>query len=324
MHILITGVAGFIGSNLARALLERNYQVTGVDNFSQGFQRNVADLASDPRFHLVEGDVRDEGLLSRAAKQADAFVHLAAYKIPRYGNTLATLEINAHGTRNVLKVATEGKRRIVAASTSDVYGCNPAVPFNESSELWLGPTTVPRWAYAVSKLFDEQLAFAYWREKQVPVVMVRFFGGYGPAQNTSWWGGPQSVFIDAALNNQTMQIHGDGQQTRSFTYISDHVAGLVQCIERPEAVGHAFNLGNNREITILGLAELIWGMIRDDVPKYELVPYQTFGKYQDVLRRVPDITKTHKLLGVKAKVELEHGLSKTIDWQRALAGDENG
>ena len=319
MHILITGVGGFIGSNLAPALLDRGHRVTGIDNFSQGLRSNLDAFGSHSAFRLIEGDIRSQEFLQSASADVDCFVHLAAFKIPRYGNTLDTLEINSVGTQNILDVASRGKRRVVAASTSDVYGCNPNLPFQETNDLWIGPSSVRRWAYAVSKLYDEHLAFAYQETHGVPVVLVRFFGGYGPGQNTTWWGGPQSVFIDAALRNRPMEIHGDGQQTRSFTYVSDHVAGLVGCIEREEACGQVFNLGNTEEITILDLAQLVWRMVRDDEPKYELISYTTFGKYQDVRRRVPDVSKATRLLGVTPKVGLQEGLAKTIAWQRAVS-----
>jgi len=206
--ILVTGAAGFIGSNLCSALLEKRHAVCAVDNLSQSTTRNIERHFGSPGFEFVQEDVRNEEAIRRLAQDAWIIVHLAAFKIPRYGNALDTLTINVHGTESVLKAAKERKSRVVFASTSDVYGRNPHLPFAETHDLYLGETNVKRWAYAVSKIMDEHYAFAYQQEYDVPVTALRFFGGYGPGQNTTWWGGPQSVFIDSALRDQPMEIHG--------------------------------------------------------------------------------------------------------------------
>jgi len=181
----------------------------------------------------------------------------------------------------------------------------------------MGPPDVKRWAYAISKMFDEQLFFAYHERYGIDIVMLRFFGGYGPNQNLTWWGGPQSVFINNALDNEEIPLHGDGQQTRSFTYISDHIDGIIRTIEMPEANNMVFNIGNTYEVTIEQLARLIWRLVRGDTdqPKIKLIPYETFGKYEDVRRRIPDITHAQEILGFEPKIDLETGLRKTIQWQ---------
>jgi UDP-glucose 4-epimerase len=210
----------------------------------------------------------------------------------------------------------ENRAKIVAASTSDVYGKNPEVPFHENSNLVMGNPDVKRWSYAISKMFEEQLLFAYHDRYGLDVICLRFFGGYGPNQNLTWWGGPQSVFINAALDNEEIELHGDGQQTRSFTYISDHVDGIIRCIERDQANNLVFNLGNTAEISIENLAHLIWKLVRgEETPKIKLVPYAAFGKYEDVLRRIPDISRARTLLEFSPQVDLEEGLKKTIAWQ---------
>ena len=324
--ILITGVAGFIGSNVAAALLEKGYEVVGVDNMSQGDKLNMLAFVDHPRFHMHYVDIRDEAALKAACRGCKVVVHLAAYKIPRYTDALDTLLINSTGSENVLKAAIEQNAKVVAASTSDVYGKNPKVPFSEDSDLVMGNPDVRRWAYAISKMFEEQMLFAYQQRYGIPFVALRFFGGYGPNQNLTWWGGPQSVFINKALDNEEIEVHGDGQQTRSFTYISDHVNGIVRCVEMDAADNKVLNLGNTREITILGLAQLIWRLVRGEEPaKIKLIPYQTFGKYEDVMRRIPDITRARTLLGFEPKVDLEEGLRRTIEWQvarRKAAGVE--
>lgn len=316
--ILVTGVAGFIGSNLTEALLERGYEIIGLDDLSQGFLRNLGEFHCHPGFEFHQGDVRDSSTVAGLVVRADCVVHLAAFKIPRYGNALDTLLVNVHGARNVLRQAARRNVRVILASTSDVYGRNPNVPFNEQSDLVMGPSSVKRWAYAVSKMYNEHLCFAARVEHDLPVVVVRFFGGYGPRQNTTWWGGPQAVFITAALRDEPMEVHGDGTQTRSFTYVTDHVDGLIRCIERDEATGEIFNLGSTEEISIIDLATSIWRLCGRGDPKVEFVPYSAFGKYQDVARRVPDISKASRVLGFAPQVRLQEGLERTIAWQRSL------
>jgi UDP-glucose 4-epimerase len=316
VKILITGVAGFIGSNVAMALLEDGHHVVGVDNMSQGDKLNMLGFVNHPAFEMHYIDIRDEPALKSAAHGCKAIVHLAAYKIPRYTDALDTLLINSMGSENVLKAAIEQNAKVVAASTSDVYGKNPAVPFSENSDLVMGNPDVRRWAYAISKMFEEQMLFAYQHRYGIPFVALRFFGGYGPNQNLSWWGGPQSVFINKALDNEEIEVHGDGLQTRSFTYISDHVNGIVRAVKMDAANNMVLNLGNTREITILGLAELIWHLVRgSEPPKIKLIPYETFGKYEDVMRRIPDITRARTLIGFEPQVDLEDGLQRTIRWQ---------
>ena len=316
IRILITGVAGFIGSNLAAALLERGYHVVGLDNMSQGTQLNIASFISHPAFEMHYADIRDEQATLASAHECSAIVHLAAYKIPRYTDALDTLLINSLGSQNIAKAAQDNKAKLVAASTSDVYGKSPHIPFSEDSPSVIGSPDVKRWAYAVSKMFEEQLLFAYHERYGIDTVLLRFFGGYGPNQNLTWWGGPQSVFINCALENREMEIHGDGQQSRSFTYITDHIDGIIRAIENPAANNKVFNIGNTREITIEQLARMIWKLIRANDPvKLKFTPYQSFGKYEDVIRRVPDIDRARSILGFNPKIDLETGLPLTIEWQ---------
>ena len=320
-NILVTGVAGFLGSHLLDRLLAAGHSVVGIDNLSMGSLSNIAHQLSNPHFRFLEKDVVNETTFSELDSQFDCVVHLAAFKIPRYGKAIDTLRINYQGTDNVFQFASRVGCKCVIASTSDIYGRNLKLPFSENDDSVIGSSKVARWGYAVSKLFDEHLAFAYQDSHGIPVTVLRFFGSYGPRQHLTWWGGPQSVFIDAALHRKEIPIHGDGLQTRSFTYVSDTVEGIYQAIVKQDANGEIFNIGSTHEITILELAKTIHRLSgAPGEANIRMVPYESFtGKaYEDVRRRVPDVTRCSEILGVTAKVDLEEGLRKTIAWQRQL------
>ena len=313
----MTGVAGFIGSNLAERLISRGDSVSGIDDLSHGTRDNLETLLKHPRFRLLEGTILDRAAVEQAFEGADAVVHLAAGKIPRYGDALDTLEINSEGGLSVLRAAVACKaRRFVLASTSDCYGRNPELPFSEESASVIGGPLVRRWSYAVSKMFEEQALFAFRERFGIEGVALRLFGGYGPRQNMTWWGGPQSVFIGAALKGEALEVHGTGRQTRSFTFVDDLVDGFVRALDAPAAAGEGINIGNDREITIEDLARLIWRLVRDDEPRIERVAFASFGRYEDVERRIPDNRKAKRLLGHVPAVTLEEGLPRTIAWQR--------
>lgn len=291
----------------------------GVDDFSHGTPDNLGTLAGHASFHVDQGTILDPEDLRTAFTGAEVVIHLAAGKIPRHGDALDTLVINGEGGLNVLRVAHEcGVRRVILASTSDCYGRNPAIPFSEDSVSVIGSPKVRRWSYAVSKMFEEQVLFAFRDRYALEGVALRLFGGYGPNQNLTWWGGPQSVFIGAALRGEALEVHGTGQQTRSFTYIDDMVEGFVRAVDTPGADGEVLNVGIDREITIENLARMISGLIRPgETPNIRLIPYASFGRYEDVERRVPDGSRAEAVLGFRARVSLEEGLPKAIDWQRA-------
>jgi UDP-glucose 4-epimerase len=325
VKIAVTGVAGFIGCNLAERLIARGDEVRGLDDFSHGTRDNIAGLAGQARFQIHEGSILDPQALAKIAAGADALIHLAAGKIPRYGDALDTLVTNGEGGLQVLRACRDhGVRRMVLASTSDCYGRNPQVPFTEESASVIGGPHVRRWSYAISKMFEEQAAFAFRERHQLETVILRLFGGYGPRQNLTWWGGPQSVFIGAALRGEELEVHGTGQQTRSFTYVSDMVEGFVRAVDVPAADGEMLNIGADREITIEDLARLVWRMIRDDEPRIKKIPLATFGRYEDVERRVPDNGRATRILGYTPQVQLEEGLPHTIAWQREAMARAGG
>ena len=317
--IVITGGAGFIGSNLTERFIKAGWEVVAIDDLSFGSRTNLAAVLDQPGFTFIESDIRQPGVVSKACRNANCLVHLAAYKIPRYGDALKTLLVNNDGTRRALEAACEFGIKTILASTSDVYGKNLNPPFKEDNDLVVGPPFVRRWAYAVSKTFDEQLAMAFYTERELPVVILRFFGSYGPHNHRSWWGGPQAVFIEEALREEPLTVHGDGRQTRTFCYVSDTIEGIRLAVESPEAIGQVINIGSELEINILSLAEKIIEMTGSK-STIELIPYEQIGgNYEDVRHRVPDIAKARALLGFEPQVSLHEGLKKTIGWHRLQA-----
>lgn len=318
--VLITGVAGFLGSNLLDRLIRQGHTVVGIDNLSMGRRANIQEHLESDRFRFIEADAVDPATFEGLETDIEYAVHLAAFKIPRYGKAIDTLQINYHSTDNVLSFCRSRRIKCVLASTSDVYGRNPDLPFSEeNSDSVIGSSLSPRWAYAVSKLFDEHLALAYQDAYGFPVVLLRFFGSYGPNQPLSWWGGPPPVFIDAVLNGKVIPVHGSGKQTRSFTYVSDTIDGIYESIFREEANGRVLNLGSDEEVSIVELARRIHALSgRPGEPDIEFIPYDSFTdkKYQDVMRRVPDTSLAKRVLGFEARVALDDGLNRTIAWQR--------
>jgi len=319
--VLVTGAAGFIGSHLVDRLLAIGHRVVGLDNLSYGSRENLSEALANARFEFREGDIMVPDDVARGLEGVDQVYHLAAFKIPRYTDALDTLRVNGLGSMNVFEACAKRGIPVVAASTSDAYGMNPSVPFSEEkTHSVIGSAKVKRWAYAVSKMYEEQLALAFRERYGIRVTLVRFFGGYGPRHNLTWWGGPQSGFITKALQGEPLEIHGDGLQTRSFTFISDHIDGLVSILDHDAADGEVLNLGSTEEVTILDLARLVWKLIRDDEARIQFIPYSTFGRYEDVRRRVPDLALVNSLLGFVPKVSLADGLAQTIAWQRNKLG----
>lgn len=318
MKILITGVAGFIGSNLTKALLNNGHFVYGIDNLSYGNLTNIEPYQSNKYFQFILGDVCNPLLLKDI--HVDIIIHLASQKIPRYSSAYRTLNENYLMLENIINKCLRDKCKLIYASTSDVYGKNKNLPFNEDSDFVLGNSKIKRWAYALSKIYGEQNIIANADEYNLNYTIVRFFSSYGPNQNLTWWGGPQSVFINKTFNNEPIEIHGDGSQTRTFTYIDDTVTALLNCIESNKSDNEIFNIASNpnEEISILALGKLIWQLINGEEsnPKIKLVPYSDFGRYEDVNRRVPSINKLKEFFNFKPQYSLKEGLIKTIQWQK--------
>ncbi len=316
-HIIVTGAAGFIGSYLSIRLIRAGYEVTGIDDLSRGKQINLREIESHPNFKLIQADVGNMEVLSSI--DADTLVHLASGKIPRYDSGLQVLQENDRVSNAIVQYCMKNFIRLLFASTSDVYGKNPNLPFTESSDLMIGSPENKRWAYALSKLHTEFLISAAGRSSGLPYQIMRFFGCYGPNMAEGWWGGPQSVFIQQALKNEAFTIHGDGAQTRSYIFIDDLVNAVFRLVEDVELDSGIWNICAEplSEISVIDLAKEIQAIVHpDESLNIEWIPYETFGKYEDVMRRVGSAEKAKKHLNWEAKVDLREGLKRTIEWMK--------
>jgi UDP-glucose 4-epimerase len=315
MRVLITGGAGFVGSHLAEALLARGDEVFVLDNLSTGSIVNVVHLKAHPRFHYTIDSVTNEPLLAELIDRCDAVVHLAAAVGVKLivEAPVHTIETNVHGTEVVLKHANKKKKLVLIASTSEVYGKSAEVPFREDQDLVLGPTEKHRWAYACSKMIDEFLALAYYKERKLPVIIVRLFNTVGPRQ-TGQYGMVIPSFVRQALAGQPITVFGDGTQSRSFTYVGDVVKAVVALINEPRAIGQVFNIGNGREITIGDLAVRI-RTLTGSQSEIVRIPYDQAYEagFEDMPRRVPDISKIRSLIGYEPSVELDEILGRVIE-----------
>jgi UDP-glucose 4-epimerase len=319
----VTGAAGFVGSHLCERLLADGYEVVGVDDLSYGSRANVAPFLQHPAFRFEVLDCTQRRPLRAAFDGCDAIMHLAAKKIPRYGGTLSTLEVNVTGVNAACAVALSLDADIIVTSTSDVYG-DGTPPYREDGQLVIGPPTSKRWAYAVSKMYDEHHSLALADERGLKVTILRLFNSYGPRNHLSWWGGPTVTFIESLLNGEPVEIHGDGRQTRCFTYVEDTVEGFMRALETPESRGEVVNVGSTELLTITELAQKVQEQMEIPQPlRARFIPYEALpGNYQDVRDRIPDTTKARELLGFEAKVSAEEGLARTIAWHRSLRDEQ--
>lgn len=320
MRVLITGGSGFVGSHLSEALLDRGDEVFILDNLSTGSIDNVVHLKNNPRFHYTIDTVTNEPVLAELIDRCDIVVHLAAAVGVKLivEQPVHTIETNVHGTEVVLKHANKKKKLVLIASTSEVYGKSADVPFREDADLVLGATVKHRWAYACSKLIDEFLALAYWKERKLPVIIVRLFNTVGPRQ-TGRYGMVIPNFVRQALAGQPITVFGDGKQSRSFTYVGDVVRAMVALINEPRAIGQVFNIGNGKEITIRELAEKVKEMTGSS-SEIVTVPYEKAYEagFEDMPRRVPDISRIKALIGYEPTVELDETLTRVIEHFRQL------
>src|SRR6266487_2904047 len=318
MRVLITGGAGFVGSHLAEALLQRGDEVFILDNLSTGSIENVVHLKENPRFHYTIDTVTNEPVLAELIDRCDIVVHLAAAVGVKLivEQPVHTIETNVHGTEVVLKLANKKKKLVLIASTSEVYGKSTDVPFREDADLVLGPTTKHRWAYACSKMIDEFLALAYWKERKLPVIVVRLFNTVGPRQ-TGQYGMVVPNFVRQALAGEPITVFGDGRQTRCFCHVTDVVGALLKLVAEPKAVGQVVNIGNMQEVTITQLAERVRDLsVSKSVIKY--IPYDEAYEagFEDMPRRVPDLTRIKGLIGYEPKHDLDDILIQVIDYFR--------
>jgi UDP-glucose 4-epimerase len=318
MRALITGGAGFIGSHLSEALVARGDHVLILDDLSTGSIENIAHLKGRPGFEYFIDTVENEPLLAELIDRSDVVFHLAAavgvkliVEQPVY-----TIETNVHGTEVVLKHANKKKKLVVIASTSEVYGKSEDVPFREDADLVLGPTPKHRWAYACSKAIDEFLALAYWKERKLPVIIVRFFNTVGPRQ-TGQYGMVIPNFVRQALAGEPITVFGDGTQSRAFTHVSDVVDALLKLVAEPRAVGEVFNIGNMEEISIRALADRVKALSRSQ-STVKLIPYDEAYEsgFEDMPRRVPDLHKINALIGYETKHTLDDILTQVIEYFR--------
>jgi nucleoside-diphosphate-sugar epimerase len=318
VRALITGGAGFIGSHLSETLLDRGHDVLILDNLSTGSIDNISHLKGRSGFEYFIDSVNNEPLLAELIDRSDVVFHFAAavgvkliVEQPVY-----TIETNVHGTEVVLKHANKKKKLVVIASTSEVYGKSEDVPFREDSDLVMGPTPKHRWAYACSKAIDEFLALAYWKERKLPVIIVRFFNTVGPRQ-TGQYGMVIPNFVRQALAGEPITVFGDGTQSRSFTHVADVVNALLKLVAEPKAIGEVINIGNIQEVTIMQLAERV-RELSGSASIIKCIPYEEAYEsgFEDMPRRVPALQKAEGLIGYAPKYGLDDILVQVIDYFR--------
>jgi UDP-glucose 4-epimerase len=316
MKILITGGAGFIGSHLAERLLAEGHEVYAIDNLSTGSLDNIATFRSNPKFHFYTGSILDRDLMDELISNCKQVYHLAAAVGVKYiiENPLLSLKTNIVGTDYVLELCNKYKAKALITSTSEIYGKSEKVPFSEQDDRLLGSTHISRWGYSCSKAIDEFMALAFYREKKLPVVIVRCFNTVGPRQ-TGQYGMVVPKFIKAALLDQPIVVYGSGKQTRCFADVSDVVDAFVLLMNTPECEGEIFNVGNTESISIADLAEKVRTMCNSK-SKIEYMSYEAAFEegFEDMMNRMPDLSKIHEAIGYEPKYCLEDIINRMIDY----------
>lgn len=317
-HALITGGAGFIGSHLAEALLARDYTVTIIDNLSTGRISNLQAVENHPRLRVAIEDIRNTIVMDRLVSECDLIFHLAAaVGVQRIiQEPIETIETNIGGTEVVLKTARRYRKKVLIASTSEVYGKGVRIPFTEDDDSLLGATTRSRWSYAASKAIDEFLALAYHREVNLPVVVFRLFNTVGPRQSGQY-GMVLPRFARWALQNQPIQVYGDGAQSRCFCNVHNVIEAIIALSESAEAVGQVVNIGSNEEISILQLAERVRDL-SGSTSEIRCIPYEEAYEagFEDFRRRIPSLEKVERLTGWKPTTSLDDTIRQILDYQR--------
>jgi UDP-glucose 4-epimerase len=315
--VLVTGGAGFIGSHLVDRLCRDGRNVTILDDFSTGRRENVLD-AERAGATIAMGSVLDAELVDTLVARHPLIFHLAAAVGVRYivDDPLNSVLTNVRGTENVLAAAHRHRARVMLASTSEIYGRNTHVPFREEDDRVLGPTWMHRWSYSTAKAVDEHMAFAY-GERGLRFSIVRYFNAYGPRIDERGYGSVVARFVSQALNGNALTVHGDGEQTRCFTYVSDTVEGTIRCGTQDAALGKVFNIGTTHEVSILELAKSI-RTITGSTSSIEFTPYEASYPrgFEDTRRRAPDISRARDILDFQPRVSLEEGMERTIAWCR--------
>ena len=314
MRVLITGGAGFIGSHLCDAYLERGDEVHIIDDLSTGSIDNIQHLKKHPRFHYTLDTVQNWAVLAELVDWCDVIYHMAAAVGVKLivESPVRTIETNVRGTEIVLAAANKKKKKVLVASTSEVYGLSTEVPFREDGNLVMGATTKGRWSYACSKAIDEFLALAYWREKKLPTIVVRLFNTVGPRQ-TGQYGMVIPTLVKQAIARKPLTVYGDGKQTRCFGYVGDIVGALVKLVDHPDAVGQVYNIGSNEETSIGQLAERIRELTQSESEIVHIPYTEAYEEgFEDMPRRVPDISKIGNLIGYKPQTDLDGILRQVI------------
>jgi UDP-glucose 4-epimerase len=318
VRMLITGGAGFIGSYLSEAYIQRGEEVWVIDDLSTGCLENISQLLHHPRFHFVNDTILNREVLLELTGTCDVIVHLAAAVGVRLiiEEPLKSIHTNVVGTELVLEMANKFRKKIFIASTSEVYGRNSKVPLHEDDQRIYGSTVLARWSYAATKAMDEFLALAYYRTKQLPVIIARLFNTVGPRQ-TGRYGMVIPRFVGQALRNDPITVYGDGSQTRTFTYVGDVVQGIMALIDEPGAVGEIFNIGGEEEITIETLASKV-KTITGSSSRIEHIPYSEAYQegFEDMERRVPDITRIQRLVGYRNTRDIDTILTRVVEYER--------
>ena len=315
MKILITGGAGFIGSHLAQRLLGMGHEVVVIDDLSTGSRANIAGIISNSKFQFVQDSVRNSDTMHILAQQCDVIIHLAAAVGVQLivDEPVRTIETNIHGTEVVLEVANKFRKKVLLASTSEVYGKSESVPFREDDDTVLGSTRFTRWSYACSKAIDEFLGLAYYQQYELPVIVVRFFNTVGPRQ-TGQYGMVIPRFVERALKSEPLLIYGTGRQSRCFCYVQDVIDAVVGLMNCDEAPGRVYNVGSTEEINIESLADKVIELTSSRSEKQYLSYEQAYGRpFDDMMRRVPCLDRIKELIGFEPRTPLKETLKLIIE-----------